>query len=671
MGIQGLLPQLKSIMAPAHIKDLEGCSVAVDTYSWLHKGALYCGRELCKGIPTTRPINYCMDRVNLLRHYGVKPVLVFDGGLLPMKMEQENKRARSRKENLARASEHEGNGNSRAAFECYQKALDISPSIAHELILVLRRENISYIVAPYEADAQMAFLAISNQVDAVVTEDSDLIPYGCPRIIYKMDKFGQGVEFRLSKLQQNKELNFAGFTKQMLLEMCIFSGCDYLQSLPGMGVKTAHALIKKFRSYDRVIKHLKYTSISVPPEYEDSFEKAIMTFQHQRVYDPLSESIVNLTELPGEAGDDLEVIDKDHIAKGIAEGNLDPFTKMPFQTGSEVPVEIDNGHNVDNIRPKSDKKKPDLPTQENLLTQYFCLASPEAKRPFKTPGSTPTHSSPDDNVITTPPSSFSAESGDLMQFQSQESLSKDVKDILSWEDRDISCPLFHETNLLAANRRASSPLQQKTVPIHRPCVASARENMSQNPSDGLDGKTRSEKRKVIVRSSYFKQKQSIETVKDQEKENFQSEDDVPVSLPVKINGPTGTLLKRKTDVSELDAMETSKRQSLHADDSLVNHGFGDPNPEKRPEEKPDKKFGANISHLDHYSNIAGKSLERFVKVMDSFRFTGSGSRASGLRAPLKNVQNTRAVNRSTPPRPIQEFAYNPRSRKVAVASRRA
>lgn len=35
-----------------------------------------------------------MHRVNLLRHNGVKPILVFDGGLLPMKGEQENKRAR-------------------------------------------------------------------------------------------------------------------------------------------------------------------------------------------------------------------------------------------------------------------------------------------------------------------------------------------------------------------------------------------------------------------------------------------------------------------------------------------------------------------------------------------------------------------------------------------------
>lgn len=39
-----------------------------------------------------------------------------------------------------------------------------------------------YIVAPYEADAQMTFLAVSKQVDAVITEDSDLIPFGCPRV---------------------------------------------------------------------------------------------------------------------------------------------------------------------------------------------------------------------------------------------------------------------------------------------------------------------------------------------------------------------------------------------------------------------------------------------------------------------------------------------------------
>jgi hypothetical protein len=43
-------------------------------------------------------------------------------------------------------------------------------------------EGVEFIVAPYEADAQMAYLAINGDVHAVITEDSDLLVYGCPRV---------------------------------------------------------------------------------------------------------------------------------------------------------------------------------------------------------------------------------------------------------------------------------------------------------------------------------------------------------------------------------------------------------------------------------------------------------------------------------------------------------
>lgn len=42
--------------------------------------------------------------------------------------------------------------------------------------------GVEFIVAPYEADAQMAYLALNGLVAAVLTEDSDLLPYGCPRV---------------------------------------------------------------------------------------------------------------------------------------------------------------------------------------------------------------------------------------------------------------------------------------------------------------------------------------------------------------------------------------------------------------------------------------------------------------------------------------------------------
>jgi 5'-3' exonuclease len=52
----------------------------------------------------------------------------------------------------------------------------------HHAMQVLKQEKVDYIVAPYEADAQMTFLSVNKLVDAVITEDSDLIPFGCSRV---------------------------------------------------------------------------------------------------------------------------------------------------------------------------------------------------------------------------------------------------------------------------------------------------------------------------------------------------------------------------------------------------------------------------------------------------------------------------------------------------------
>jgi 5'-3' exonuclease len=50
------------------------------------------------------------------------------------------------------------------------------------MMQVLKEKKVHYIVAPYEADAQMTFLSVNKIVDAVITEDSDLIPFGCSRV---------------------------------------------------------------------------------------------------------------------------------------------------------------------------------------------------------------------------------------------------------------------------------------------------------------------------------------------------------------------------------------------------------------------------------------------------------------------------------------------------------
>ncbi|XP_050936502.1 exonuclease 1 [Cucumis melo] len=682
MGIQGLLPLLKSIMLPIHIKDLEGSSVAIDTYSWLHKGAFCCSKELCNGLPTSKHVDYCMHRINLLRHYGVKPVLVFDGGLLPMKSEQEIKRARTRKENLARATEHEMNGNSAAAYECYQKAVDITPSIAHELIQVLKRENVSYVVAPYEADAQMTFLAISNQVDAVLTEDSDLIPFGCPRIIFKMDKFGQGVEFRYDMLQKNKDLNLSGFTKQMILEMCILSGCDYLPSLPGMGLKRAHALVKKFLSYEKVIRHLRYSTVSVPHLYEESFKKAILTFQHQRVYDPITEDIVHLSQISDHIEDDLDFLGPSipqHIAKGIAEGDIDPCTNLPFQeqdTNTEVVHE--RPYKLKEFNAGSIKKKLDLPVQKNVLTKYFCFASLEAKRKFRAPKQSANQPSfrddfsisaeepvgPEDSC---PPASIH-QCENVEGFLSTYPVRNDNADGFPLSD---SCNRSKDMVNNKTREAEHILLQQHTQSIHKPCATLHKKPDCEKFPDTAGEKVRKDNKRVIVRSSYFKHKP--ESNDEHEKNQKLSEQKNAAVAMHEITTPEVTSFISNSCDSTINKRKASPNESIQMDNVKTKHLCKDTLQPDCDETVPETiteeaKFGSNISHLSHYSDIAEKSMERFVSVISSFRFS-SGSRASGLRAPLRDVQNSK-TNRSTAAMDFSQFAYVPNKHRDPLPFRK-
>lgn len=40
-------------------------------------------------------------------------------------------------------------------------------------------------MAPYEADAQLAFLEREGLIDAIITEDSDLLVFGCKTVSWK------------------------------------------------------------------------------------------------------------------------------------------------------------------------------------------------------------------------------------------------------------------------------------------------------------------------------------------------------------------------------------------------------------------------------------------------------------------------------------------------------
>ena len=67
---------------------------------------------------------------------------------------------------------------------------------------VLKELEIEFVVAPYEADAQMAYMVKSGVADFAISEDSDLIAYGCPKILMKLDFYSKAQVWDLAEFKK-------------------------------------------------------------------------------------------------------------------------------------------------------------------------------------------------------------------------------------------------------------------------------------------------------------------------------------------------------------------------------------------------------------------------------------------------------------------------------------
>ncbi|KAG2069184.1 PIN domain-like protein [Suillus decipiens] len=327
MGISGLLPLLKSIQLHRHLSDFAGQTLAVDAYVWLHRGVYACATEIATGKPSTKYVDYAMQRVRLLRHHKIRPYIVFDGGPLPAKMGTETERKQRREENLAKAKTLASQGRHKEAREYFVKCIDVTPQMAYQLIKALRAENVSYVVAPYEADAQMAYLERVGLVDGIITEDSDLLVFGCRKVLFKLDSIASSV-VSISKddfgsvTAAEGGISLLGWSDAQFRAMAILSGCDYLPSIPGIGLKTAWSLLRKYKSVEQVVRAIRLEGKkSVPKGYLEAYNLAEKVFLHQRVYCPLDERLVNLTDIPPgvEWGDKEE----SYIGGLVSEQSLD------------------------------------------------------------------------------------------------------------------------------------------------------------------------------------------------------------------------------------------------------------------------------------------------------------------------------------------------------------
>ncbi|KAM0269643.1 hypothetical protein ACHAQH_009686 [Verticillium albo-atrum] len=335
MGVSGLLPLLKSIQRPTELKKLAGETLGVDAYGWLHRGAISCALELAQGKPTRKYVDFAMHRVRMLRHFGVTPYIVFDGDFLPSKAMTEGSRAKRRDESKKAGMELIKAGKHSQAFAEFQKSIDVTPEMARNLIDELKKIQVEYVVAPYEADSQLVYLERQGIIGGILSEDSDLLVFGCKRLLTKLDQYGNCIEINRRDFAACREVSLTGWTDAEFRRMAILSGCDYLAGVSNMGLKTAYRMVRKYKTPERLVRMMQFEAKHrVSEDYLANFTKAELTFLYQRVYCPKKKELVFLTEPEGGQGvEDMPFIGafvEPIIARGVAAGDLNPMTKLPI-----------------------------------------------------------------------------------------------------------------------------------------------------------------------------------------------------------------------------------------------------------------------------------------------------------------------------------------------------
>nr|OQO21093.1 hypothetical protein B0A51_10509 [Rachicladosporium sp. CCFEE 5018] len=360
MGIQGLLPLLKSIHKSTHLRNFAGQTIGVDAYGWLHRGTVSCALELAQGKPSRRWVDFFMNRVRMLIHFGVKPYLVFDGDYLPSKSHTEKERSARRKESRKLGLQLLQAGKTSQAHLELQKAVDVTPLMARELIEELKAMDVPYVVAPYEADSQLAYLEQQGVINGVLSEDSDLLVFGVQCLLTKLDQYGECVMVRRDDFTSCREVSLVGWKLDDFRMMAMLSGCDYLPGIDKMGLKTAYRLVRKHKTIERVVKAVQFDGkMKVSAGYLEAFTKAEQTFLYQWVYCPEARQLVNLNKVPKELNiDDMPYVGhnvESAIAQGVARGDLDPNTKKPMNFVSRAPVTSRRANTIQTPNEKAGK----------------------------------------------------------------------------------------------------------------------------------------------------------------------------------------------------------------------------------------------------------------------------------------------------------------------------
>ncbi|MBR9690493.1 flap endonuclease-1 [Candidatus Woesearchaeota archaeon] len=243
------------------IQQLSGKILAVDSYNLLYQFLSTIRQR--DGAPLkdskgniTSHLTGLFFRTTKLMQQGLKMVFVFDGEVPKLK-EAERER---RKELKIEAQKEYEKAAAKEDIEEMKKYASrtsrLTPEMVEQAKKLIDILGLPIVQAPSEGEAQAAHMAKKGEVYAVVSQDTDSLLFGAPKVVKNLTISGkrkshgklayETTQPEIITLSQN--LNHLGVDQTQLIALGMLVGTDYnIGGIRGIGPKKGIELVKKYK----------------------------------------------------------------------------------------------------------------------------------------------------------------------------------------------------------------------------------------------------------------------------------------------------------------------------------------------------------------------------------------------------------------------------------------
>jgi len=280
MGIKGLMKFLQDA-APKSVREIKGPEaytgriLAIDAsmclYQFLimireNRSGTYNNLTNEEGQVTSHIIGMLTRTIRLMEA-GIKPVYVFDGKPPELKLGELAARRAKREEANASLEAAKEAGDEEQILKSTKMTVKVTKEQNEQTKKLLGLMGVPVIDAPSEAEATCAALCRDGKVHASATEDADCLTFGTKLLVRNL-MAAESQKKQILEVSLERALEQLNISMDQFIDFCILSGCDYCDTLKGIGPSTAIKLLLQHGSLEKVLENLDQEKIPQNFRYE-------------------------------------------------------------------------------------------------------------------------------------------------------------------------------------------------------------------------------------------------------------------------------------------------------------------------------------------------------------------------------------------------------------------